>query len=104
MKNILLTLLIITSEFFIKCSSVEEVSSQNEFEIKSNLFRENLDSLKQEFKLPSSTKLESVVIDSSDSTISITFNKNFAVVPFREENVNEIYKFIINSPPVQLFG
>jgi hypothetical protein len=106
MKIIKLTILFISALLFIKCSSVEEVSSQNEFEIKSNLFRENLDSLKQEFKLPSSTKLESVVIDSSDSTISITFNKNFAVVPFREENVNEIYKFVINSfgPPFENYN
>lgn len=97
MKNTLLIFLIIASTLFIKCSSVEEISLQDEFDIKSNLFIENLDSLKQEFNIPLSTKLESVVIDSSDSSISITFNKNFAVVPFREENVNEIYKFVMNS-------
>jgi hypothetical protein len=97
MKIIRICIFVLTALLFIKCSSVEEVSSQNEFEIKSNLFIENLDSLKQEFKLPANTKLESVVIDSSDSTISITFNRNFAVVPFREENVNDIYRFIIDS-------
>jgi hypothetical protein len=97
MKIIRISIFVITALLFIKCSSVEEISIQDEFEIKSNLFIENLDSLKQEFKLPASTKLESVVIDSSDSTISITFNRNFAAVPFREENVNEIYRFIIDS-------
>jgi hypothetical protein len=97
MKIIRISIFVLTTLLFIKCSSVEEISLQDEFEIKSNVFIENLDSLKQEFKLPASTKLESAVIDSSDTTISITFNKNFAVVPFREKNVNEMYGFIMNS-------
>ena len=32
-----------------------------------------------------------------DNTITIAFNRNFAVVPFREENVNEIYNFVKKS-------
>ena len=97
MKNIKLFLILITAFIFIKCSSVEEISLQDEFEYKSELFTANLDSFKQEFKLPTGTKVESAVIDSSDSTISIEFNRNFAVVPLREENVNEIYKFVKES-------
>ncbi|HEX9251368.1 MAG TPA: hypothetical protein VF870_03955, partial [Ignavibacteriaceae bacterium] len=96
MKKIKLPLLIMTLILF-KCSSVQELTLSDEFINKINLFKENLDSLKQEFKLPASTKVESAVIDSSDSTIIIEFNRNFSVVPFREGNVNEIYKFVKNS-------
>jgi len=97
MKNLKLTLLIITSIIFLKCSSVQEMSLTDEFTNKSDLFTENIDSFKQEFNLPASTKLENANIDSLDNTITITFNRNFAVVPFREENVNEIYRFVKNS-------
>jgi len=97
MKNLKLTLLIITSIIFLKCSSVQEVSLTDEFTSKSDLFTENIDSFKQEFNLPASTKLENANIDSLDNTITIAFNRNFAVVPFREENVNEIYRFVKNS-------
>lgn len=94
MKKIKLTLLVIFSILFIKCSSVSEMSLTDEFVHKSNLLKDNLDSLKQELKLPANTKLEIAVFDSSDSAISLEFNRNFAVVPFREENVNKIYKFV----------
>jgi hypothetical protein len=97
MKKIKLTLLVISAIIFIKCSSVEEISLQDEFVNKSELFNANIDSFKQEFKLPAGTKVESTVIDSSDSTISIEFNRNFAVIPLREENVNKIYKFVKES-------
>lgn len=97
MKKIKLAILIITAFIFIKCTSVEEISLQDEFLIKSDVFITNIDSFKSEFKLPASTKVESTVIDSSDSTISIEFNKNFAVIPFREENVNEIYNYVKNT-------
>lgn len=97
MKKIKSAILIITAFIFIKCTSVEEISLQDEFLIKSDVFITNIDSFKSEFKLPASTKVESTVIDSSDSTISIEFNKNFAVIPFREENVNEIYNYVKNT-------
>ncbi len=97
MKNIKLFLILISAIIFIKCSSVKDISLQDEFENKSELFSTNIDSFKQEFNLPAGTKVESAVIDSSDSTISIEFNRNFAVVPLREENVNGIYKFVKES-------
>lgn len=97
MKKIKLAILIITAFIFIKCTSVEEISLQDEFLLKSDVFITNIDSFKSEFKLPASTKVESTIIDSSDSTISIEFNKNFAVIPFREENVNEIYNYVKNT-------
>lgn len=97
MKKIILAILIITAFIFIKCTSVEEISLQDEFLLKSDVFITNIDSFKSEFKLLASTKVESTIIDSSDSTISIEFNKNFAVIPFREENVNEIYNYVKNT-------
>ena len=97
MKNFKLFLLITISIIFIKCSSVPEISLNDEFVIKSDLFTANIDSFKLKYKLPAVTNVESAVIDSSDSTISIEFNKYFAVIPLREENVDEIYKFIKDS-------
>ena len=97
MKKIILAILIITAFIFIKCTSVEEISLQDEFLLKSDVFITNIDSFKSEFKLLASTKVESTIIYSSDSTISMEFNKNFAVIPFREENVNEIYNYVKNT-------
>ena len=65
MKNIKFSLLIITSLLLVKCSSIPEISINDEFENKSNLFIENIDVFKQEFKLPAGTKLENANLDSS---------------------------------------
>ncbi len=97
MKIFKLLLLFTISIIFIKCSSVPEISLNDEFVIKSDFFIANIDSFNQEFNLPRSTRLESFSVDSSDSIISLSFNRNFALIPLREENVDLIYKFVKGS-------
>jgi len=73
------------------------MSLNDEFDNQRILFLENMEAFKDSFNLPASTKLENASIDSSNNTITISFNRNFAVIPFREENVNGIYEFVKNS-------
>jgi len=91
MKKKSISFLIITSLLFIKCSTVEEISLNEEFNYRTDLILESIDSLNQNLKLPTSTKIESVSMDTLNKSISISFNKNFAVIPLRDENVKEIY-------------
>ncbi len=83
--------LIIMSLFFIKCSTVEEISLNDEFNYKTDLILGSIDSLNQDLKLPKNTKIESVSLDTLSKSISISFNKNLAVVPMRDDNVKKIY-------------
>lgn len=43
------------------------------------------------FKVPDNAKIESIVIDSVKKTITIEYNKELSFVPFREDNVKELY-------------
>ena len=94
MKNLRIILAVISSFFFLKCSTTEEISLNDEFMQRTESFKQNIDSLNQSFNLPKNTKLENALIDTTNNIISIEFNRNFAVIPFREENVNEINKIV----------
>ena len=94
MKNFKIILATISSIFLLRCSTVEEISLSSLFNQKTESIKQSMDSFNQVFELPPKTKLENVSIDSSNSLISIEFSKSLAVVPLREDNVNEIYKLL----------
>ncbi|MEO8231553.1 MAG: xanthan lyase [Ignavibacteriota bacterium] len=94
MKKKSISFLIVTSLLFIKCSTVEEISLNDEFNYKTDLILESIDSLNLNLKLPRNTKIESVSMDTLNKSISISFNNNFAVIPLRDENVKKIYESI----------
>lgn len=96
MKNFKLIILFLLLLLILKCSSVEDISLKNEFDASTELLKQDLDSIKQILKLPNGTRIESAVIDSASKTISVSFNKNLAVIPLREQNVNEIYSSVKN--------
>ncbi|MBK7499076.1 MAG: xanthan lyase [Ignavibacteriales bacterium] len=94
MKNLRIILAVISTFFFLKCSTTEEISLNDEFMQRTESFKQNIDSLNQIFNLQKNTKLENALIDTTNNIISLEFNRNFAVIPFREENVNEINKIV----------
>jgi hypothetical protein len=97
MKKLKIILIVFSSILIFKCSTVEESSLLGEFSERTESFKGNIDSLNQIFKLPKNTKLDNSFIDTANNSISLEFNKNFAVIPLREDNVNEIYKFVKDS-------
>ncbi len=97
MKNFKIILAVISSFLFFKCSSIEEVSLNDEFILRSEAFKQNIDSLNQMLNLPKNTKLENALIDTTNNIISLEFNRNFAIIPLREENVSEINKIVKNT-------
>ncbi|MFZ2323871.1 MAG: hypothetical protein WAV89_09255 [Ignavibacteriaceae bacterium] len=77
--------------FIYSCSSVKDLTLSDKFEIQSQSFKENFNSIKKEFHLAKSTNLDKTLIDTVNKKIIIYLNKDFAVIPLRNENVNEIY-------------
>ena len=94
MKSIKLFLTLLLSVIFLSCSTIEEVTLNNVFTEKVTSFRESIDSLKEILNLPRSVKLENSSIDTLNQTITLEFNKDFAVIPFRENNVDSIYNSV----------
>ncbi len=94
MKILKIIVITIASILIIKCSSTEEVALIEDFDYKTELYRQSLDSINQSLELPLNTKLINSIIDTVGKTISLTFNKNLTVVPLRIENVNKIYKSV----------
>jgi hypothetical protein len=103
-KIILLVLPLII--LMINCSAVKELSLQDKFEIQTQLFKDNLKSINEQFSLPKSTKVESFLLDTLNKTITVNLNKDFASIPLRDENVNNIYEKIkkIFSPEFNDFS
>ncbi|MBE0539439.1 MAG: xanthan lyase [Ignavibacterium sp.] len=97
MKKFNLVFFISFSILFFKCSSVSQLTLEDEFQIKTESFKENIFSFNKTFSLPQNSKVISANIDTLDSTISMEFNRNFSVIPLREKNVNEIYNFVKNA-------
>jgi hypothetical protein len=82
--------------FFVSCSVVEEVSIKELFNQKILLLENKSDSLKKSLMLPKQVKIEKTELDTISKSISISFSKEFAVIPFREDNVDKIYTSIKN--------
>ena len=96
MKSIKLFLTVLLSLIFLSCSTIEEVTLNNVFTEKVTSFRESIDSLKEILNLPRNVKLEDSSIDTLKKSITLEFSKDFAVIPFRENNVDNIYKSVKN--------
>src|SRR5512145_264521 len=97
MKNYKIILMAVSTILLLKCSTIEEVSVNGEFTQRTESFKQNIDSLNQIFSLPKNTKLDNAFIDTANNSILIEFNKYFSVIPLRDDNVNEIYKFVRES-------
>ena len=80
--------------FFMSCSSGPELSLNEKFDETTKNYEEQFSLLKKEFSLPKSTKIENAKIDSLNGFIRIDLSKDFAMIPLREQNVDEIYSEI----------
>ncbi len=96
MKKILLPISFLISISFISCSSVDEITVNETFTSGISSLNANIDSFKTTFHLPRSTKLENSFIDTLNKIITLEFNRDFAVIPFREHNVDSIYGNVKN--------
>ncbi len=94
MKSIKLFLTVLLLMIFFSCSAVEEVTLNNVFTEKVTSLKESLDSLKEILNLSRNVKLENASIDTLKQAITLEFSKDFAVIPFRENNVDSIYKSV----------
>ena len=83
MKTIL-PVLILLSILMLSCSSADKITLNEVFNEKAISFNENLDNFKETFHLPRSVKLDNSSIDTSNQTITLEFNKDFAVIPFEK--------------------
>jgi hypothetical protein len=84
--------------FLISCSS-KEVLRKTEVEKKienlENTFEKG--GVKSEsFSFPADVKIESVRIDSSNKKVTINLNKELSYIPFRVDNITEIYNYFRN--------
>lgn len=92
------SIIIFCTFFFIKCSS-KEVVKKTEADVKiknlEDTFKENVVKTKT-FSFPSNVKIESVKVDTVKKNIIINLNKQLSYLPFREDNVKQIYNFFRN--------
>jgi hypothetical protein len=89
-KYILLTLL---SLIFIQCGPSTELIKDKEFINESVLeFSDDLLSGKIIGPVPPSAKFREVIINDTEMKITIIYNKDFSYIPFRKENVDQIYR------------
>ncbi len=91
MKYLQLFAIAFTLIFIFSCSSVKELTTIDKFEIQSKLLKENFDSIKEQFSLPKNTKVESTSIDSVNKKITIDLNKEFSMIPLRDDYVTKLY-------------
>lgn len=91
MKATLRFILFVTGLFIFSCSSVTNLTLKDKFELNSQTFNDKFNYIKKEFSLPKSAKIEDSYLDTLNKKIIINLNKEFAVIPLRDENVNGIY-------------
>jgi hypothetical protein len=96
MKKYLVPLLLIVLFLISGCTAISELSITEEFELKKNDFPVELTKLKDSFSLYANSKVENFVIDSLKKEISLYFNKDLSLVPFREEIVSRFYSELRN--------
>jgi hypothetical protein len=77
--------------FIIGCSSTKELTTLNRFENQSQLLKENFDGIIKQLSLSRYSKVTNTVIDTLNNKITIELNKEFAVLPMREDNVAKFY-------------
>ena len=101
MKNILYysLLLFCTIYSFYGCSSKEIIKEKKPVEIKIDSLRKEIKSRKLPITGTSSTinlssiKLDTIIIDDANKSVTIKLSNEFSFYPFREDNVKNIYSF-----------
>ncbi len=82
--------------FLFGCASVEELTLNDKLNRTSEKYQSQFDLIKKELSIPKSAKVESAEIDSVNKEIKLSLNKEFAVIPLREENVTKFYDAVKN--------
>ena len=93
MKNIFFNtmLLFFSVYYFFGCSSKEIIKEKKPIEIKIDAIRKVIKTRNFPFVIPSSTKLDTILIDDVNKSVTIKLSKEFSYYPFREKNVKGIY-------------
>ena len=93
MKNIFFNtlLLFFSVYYFFGCSSKEIIKEKKPIEIKIDAIRKVIKTRNLPFVIPSSTKLDTILIDDVNKSVTIKLSKEFSYYPFREKNVKGIY-------------
>lgn len=76
------------------CTSVKELTRDEQFALNKQKFLENIDSFKNSFNLARSTKLENLDVDHVNKRIRFYFSREFASIPLRTADVHKIYKSV----------
>jgi hypothetical protein len=84
MQKIKISLLFLTLLFINSCSTSGVITLQSEFDYCNSNFASQLDAIKNDFKLSRFVKLNNVLLDSVDKTITVQFSKELASLPVRE--------------------
>ncbi len=102
LKTINLIFLSIFSLILISCAAtpvtinvVPEKPKPNIFD-KAENFKIDFKKKDLAFKIPAGTKIDTIIVDSLKKSVKIELNSNFAFLPFREDNVKEIYSDVKN--------
>jgi hypothetical protein len=85
-------LLLITSLIFIHCGPSAELTKKEYLNSRINTFSEELIAGRIIGPLPPSVKLNDIKIDEAGKRITLVYNRDLSYIPFREENVEEIYR------------
>ncbi|AFH49006.1 Fibronectin type IIii domain protein [Ignavibacterium album JCM 16511] len=89
-------LIFISSTIWNACVVVKEVIDEEEFNLKATDFKENFPTFRKYFGIPLSGKVDSVFYDDTEKKIIFRFNKQFASIPLREDNVAAIKDSVKN--------
>lgn len=91
-KNFFYSLLLFISiYYFYGCSSREIIRVKKSVEIKIDSLRKDIKSRNLPFIIPTSIKLDTIIIDDANKSVTIKLSKEFSYYPFREKNVKSIY-------------
>ena len=84
-------LLFFSVYYFFGCTSKEIIREKKPLEIKIDSLRKVIKTKNLPFVIPSSTKLDTIIIDDPNKAVIIKLSKEFSYYPFREKNVRNIY-------------
>jgi len=88
------SLVIFIFYFLSGCATKEIIKEEIVLKEKIEQFKIDLEKRNLTFKVPQASKVDTVLIDTSKKLITLKFNKAFSFIPFRNENVKEIYSSI----------
>lgn len=83
-------LIIISTFIWNACVVIKETIEEEEFKLKVTKFKEYFPTLRKYFSIPVSGKIDSIYYNDSEKKIILRFNKQFASIPLREDNVANI--------------